>query len=128
MNVFEAVQEFNDKFEFKVQDTPGFLDKHLFHVREYFMAEELDEYVRAHDDKNLPEVLDGLIDLLYVVVGTMIFHGWTPEQMAEAFRRVHEANMKKVRVLTESESKRGTLYDAKKPEGWQPPDLEDLCK
>lgn len=127
MNVFEAVQEFNEKFHFKVMDKPGLLNEHLFQMRANFMIEELREYTMAHEVEDLPEMLDGLIDLLYVVVGTMHFHGWTSEQQVEAFRRVHEANMKKVPVRHEGESKRGTLYDAKKPKGWIPPDLKDLC-
>jgi predicted HAD superfamily Cof-like phosphohydrolase len=130
MNVFEALKEFHDKFHMRVRrrGDPGFFNEHLFKVRTDFMCEELDEYIFASVEKHLPNALDGLIDLLYVVVGTIDLHGWTPEQAAEAFRRVHEANMKKVLVRSERESKRRTLYDVKKPAGWVAPDLEDLCK
>lgn len=45
---------------------------------------------------------------------------------AEAWDRVHAANMKKKRASKPSDSKRGSKYDVIKPEGWAPPDLTDL--
>ena len=41
----------------------------------------------------------------------------------EAWKRVHKANMKKVRMKTER-----SPIDIVKPIGWKPPDLKDLCK
>jgi hypothetical protein len=36
--------------------------------------------------------------------------------------------MAKVRVASSKESKRGTAFDVKKPEGWVAPNLDDLCE
>ena len=128
MNVFDSVHHFHLKFELRVNETPDMLSTEHHKVRVNFMLEELNEYQLSHHAESMPDVLDGLIDLLYVVVGTIDQHGFTPEQATEAFRRVHEANMKKIRVKSADESKRGTKYDVAKPADWEPPVLDDLCK
>jgi len=87
------------------------------------MNEEWQEYCDAHVVDDLEGMLDALVDLTYVVLGTAYLHGF---DFNEAFRRVHEANMKKVRAEAKTDSKRGTAYDVVKPEGWTPPDLGDL--
>jgi hypothetical protein len=45
----------------------------------------------------------------------------------EAWRRVQEANMQKVRTARVVDSARGSTFDVVKPEGWTPPVLADLC-
>jgi predicted HAD superfamily Cof-like phosphohydrolase len=127
MNVFDAVHHFHLKFGLRVNKFPDLLPPEHYETRAKFMTEELVEWSTAHANHDMPEVLDGLIDLLYVVVGTIDQHGFTPEQATEAFRRVHEANMAKIRVKSADESKRGTTYDVRKPKDWKPPFLNDLC-
>lgn len=58
-----------------------------------------------------------------VVMGFAAKRGYN---FKEAWRRVHEANMKKMRVERAEDSKRGSIYDCVKPEGWRPADLSDL--
>lgn len=128
LNPFEAVEFFHEHFRMFSNHRPGPLNPHLFQVRTTFIGEELNEYVTAHAEGNLPETLDALIDLMYVIIGTGLLHGWSAEDLQEAFRRVHKANMKKIKVRHEGESKRGTLYDVKKPKDWLAPDLSDLCE
>lgn len=92
--------------------------------------------------------LDAIVDLLYVAFGTAeLFGAFKPQQcsscsgvvgcnrdmcqrtiLEEAWDRVQEANMKKVRVKTAGDSKRGSKWDVKKPDGWKPPSLTDLVK
>lgn len=66
---------------------------------------------------------DALIDLAYVVLGTAHLQGFDFE---EGWRRVHAANMSKVRARRKSDSKRKSKFDVVKPEGWQAPVLTDL--
>ena len=88
-----------------------------------FMQEELTEIEEAHNIGDIEAVFDGLLDLAYVVLGT----AWMMNlDFEEGWNRVHHANMQKVRVKNASESKRGSSYDCKKPEGWTPPYLGDL--
>lgn len=86
--------------------------------------------------RNLYDAFDALLDLEYVCLGTANMMGFNkpcPTEHAnhwsiwqEGFARVQRANMAKVRVDRVEQSKRGTLFDVRKPEGWQPPSYEDL--
>jgi predicted HAD superfamily Cof-like phosphohydrolase len=87
------------------------------------MTEELEEYYDAWNDSDMPGQLDALVDLVYVALGTAHMQGF---DFNEAWRRVHDANMQKVRAQNADESKRGSALDVVKPEGWKPADLSDL--
>lgn len=84
------------------------------------MQEELDEYAEAttpHDE------LDALVDLIVFALGTVDRQQWTTV-FDEAFNRVMQANLNK---QLGPNTKRGSFQlDLVKPEGWQPPTLEDL--
>lgn len=120
------VREFHEKFELRYDGPPRQLPGDMGKFRRDFMLEEIDEHFNAEYDSDLEKQLDALVDLAYVLFGTAYLQGFTPEKFYEAFRRVHAANMLKVRALKAEDSKRGSTYDVVKPEGWQPPDLSDL--
>lgn len=130
---FDPVRDitaFHEKFGLAYHGGPRLLEKDLRDFRLKFMQEELDEYDSASlpiiDEKpQLAECLDGLVDLVYVALGTSYLHGFN---FREAWRRVHEANMRKIRVERASQSKRGSTFDVIKPEGWVAPDLSDLVE
>lgn len=107
------------------KDEPHELNPELQEFRIKFMQEELDEYIKACEHGDLEGQFDALIDLAYVVLGTAFLQALP---FAEGWFRVHQANMRKVRARSDSESKRGTSYDIIKPEGWQPPVLADLIR
>jgi len=127
-SIFQLVQDFHDHFQLKANTKPGFLPVDLANGREDFLNEEYDEFCAAVANENIEEALDGLIDIVYVAAGTASLMGFSPAQLEEAFKRVHEANMAKIRVENKSESKRDTTWDVKKPYGWKPPYLKDLCE
>ena len=60
-----------------------------------------------------------------VALGTAYMQGFN---FKEAWRRVHEANMRKVRATSEEQSKRNSSSDVVKPAGWVAPDLKDLVR
>ena len=129
---------------------PGPLSTDLAKIRANFMLEELMEYAHScgleleiQDGEatfvpaspaflNLEGSLDALVDLTYVVTGTALFHGFGNRHsegrtiFGEAWHRVHQANMRKMRASHASQSKRGTSFDVIKPEGWIAPKLLDL--
>jgi predicted HAD superfamily Cof-like phosphohydrolase len=115
------VQQFQQKFELTYSGPPRKLPDQLVWDRTEQMYEEIDEYsaVKA----TLHDQLDALVDEVYFVIGTALLHGF---DFREAWRRVHEANMKKIRAKTASDSKRNDPYDVVKPDDWRPPDLSDL--
>ena len=119
----------------------------LFRMK--FLMEELHETIEAcglHYDKNFhdifnkykgkineEEVLDGLVDMMVVLVGTAHFFGYTNDidgttLLERAWDRVQEANMSKVPVKSAEESKRGSKFDLLKPEGWKKPVFGDLLQ
>lgn len=79
--------------------------------------------VRSEGDFDPAKAFDALIDLVYVAIGTAHTHQFPWD---EGWRRVHEANMKKVGAKSANESQRGHALDIVKPAGWKPPDLTDL--
>lgn len=119
-DLVKDIVQFHQKFDLNSPDKPSQLSTELLKFRIKFMREELNEYVKS---SGLEGKLDALVDLVYVAIGTAYLHGF---DFNEAWRRVHEANMKKVRAQSADESKRGTSFDVVKPEGWTAPDLSDL--
>ena len=122
-DLFKDIEEFHVKFGLNKPQQPTQLDPHTHDFRVDFMLEELHEYRLAHGQGNVVDQLDALVDLAYVVLGTAFMHGF---DFNEAWRRVHAANMQKVRATSPDVSKRNSSLDVVKPEGWTPPDLSDL--
>lgn len=132
---------FHEKFQVNYSGFPRQLPTDLLDFRVKFLKEELTEYtddsnaLAAHliTDKTdvantthlLEKQLDALVDLVYVALGTAYLQGF---DFNEAWRRVHEANMKKVRAGSAADSKRGSTHDVVKPAGWEPPSHTDLVE
>jgi len=125
VDLFKDIKDFHEKFALKYEDKPRTLPNELRVFRIDFMDEEINEYAMASAQKNLHDQLDALVDLVYVALGTAYMQGF---DFNEAWRRVHEANMKKVRAVDVKDSKRKSVYDVVKPAGWVAPDLSDLVK
>lgn len=139
----QDIEDFHTHFGLDYSQSPRALPKDLEDFRLKFLQEEKDEYAAhqraAYDETTRPpndrdhvnytyhleEALDGLVDLVYVALGTSYLHGFN---FREAWRRVHEANMKKVRAQLDTDSKRGSTLDVVKPAGWGPPNHADLVE
>ena len=115
------VRAFQEKMKHLVNDTPGRLTKGLMRERVDFLKEELDELKEAMDAEDLDKMADALIDLVYVAKGTAVMMGlpW-----AALWDDVQRANLAKEPGVTA----RGYLFDAKKPEGWVPPNTAAILK
>ena len=144
----EDVDSFHAKFGLieKYNDKPGFLDPEFMRFRLRFLQEELTELANScgftvqgygpgkidfyhsptsHND--LEGALDALVDLLYVLKGTVLFMGFGPI-FDEAWDRVQAANMSKIRTAKKEDSKRGSSFDVVKPPEWKAPQFKDLLK
>lgn len=139
--LFRDVVRFHKKFGLAPTTNEGHnldLDKLKFRIK--FLYEELEEYCKAvgvlepldvNSRSNVSitrqmdaeEAFDGLIDLVVVALGTAYLHGF---DFNRGWDRVMAANMQKVRVERAEDSKRGSTFDVRKPEGWQKPVLKDL--
>lgn len=91
-------------------------------LRNKRLMDEAAESEAAHADGDDNEYLDALVDICYIALGTAYRRGW---DFAEAWRRVHVANMTKERGEAKT-SKYGSSYDIVKPVGWKAPDHADL--
>ena len=86
-----------------------------------FLQEELDEMGTAVDEKNPEEIVDALIDLCVVAIGTLDAFNVDAHK---AWKEVHTANMAKQPGVKESRPNPLGLPDLIKPEGWKGPSHE----
>ena len=119
-NFIDDIRAFHEKFNLTYDGPPRQLPDDLKGFRERFLLEEVQEYVLAVTQEDR---LDALVDLMYVLLGTAYLHGF---DFSEAWRRVHRANMSKVRAYSADDSKRNSTHDVVKPQGWVAPDHSDL--
>lgn len=88
-----------------------------------FLEEELNETkAAAQYDRNASEVVDGLIDLCVIAIGTLDAFNVDAQRAWEA---VHAANMAKEVGVKESRPNPLGLPDLIKPEGWKGPEHHD---
>ena len=137
----ENIRDFHVKYGLGYDGPPRILSRHLHSFRHEFMLEEAGEWhlavshigdhLESGDPPDAAEIthhmaksLDAIVDVMYVTLGTAYLQGFTEKEISEAWRRVHEANMKKVR----GPSPRSEQFDIVKPPGWEPPKLDDLVE
>ncbi len=127
MSDFESVGLFHEKFGLPTTGDalPAMVPDEVFLFRFQFLMEELQELMLAHRAGDLAGVADALADLVYVALGTAHFYGIPFD---EVFAEVQRANMQKERAESRDDprSKRGHRFDIVKPEGWQPPNIQDI--
>ena len=112
--------------KYKIQDAVNNLDsaqlKAFLQFRINFLQEELDEMKKAatpNQPIDSEEVVDALIDLCVVAIGTLDLFGIDANK---AWGEVLLANMKKEPGIKEGRPNPLGLPDLKKPEGWTPPE------
>jgi predicted HAD superfamily Cof-like phosphohydrolase len=119
------IDDFHKKFGLAPRISGAVPSKELLEFRVGFLMEELSELNLSLSKTpiDIEGTLDALVDLVYVALGT----AWLLNLPFDAaWKRVHEANMKKVRATDPSASKRGTSMDVVKPIGWVAPTFTDL--
>jgi hypothetical protein len=117
----------------KMQDKFGTLDwvfdnkadteklKKFLKFRIDFLQEELDETKKAYETMDGEEIVDGLIDLCVVAIGTLDAFS---VDAYEAWNEVLKANMTKTVGVKEGRPNPLGLPDLMKPEGWKAPSHE----
>lgn len=119
----EMVSRFMIACDQEVKLKPSNVDDKVSSLRYNLMSEENKEYFIACLQDNKVEILDALIDMAYVLFGTVAAHGMTDE-FIKGFTLVHENNMTKV----QSDGKVLKNPDGKilKPTGYTPVNLKEL--
>ena len=120
MNWVKDIQDMHAKYGVHewVKANPEKLEQ-LLQFRVAFLKEEFDETFKATGEKDAEEIVDGLIDLCVVAIGTLDVMGIDAN---EAWHNVHKANMAKNVGVKESRPNPLGLPDLVKPEGWKAPD------
>lgn len=131
MSNFDAVGDFHQKFGLPNVTYGGvkptlIAPSELMLFRLKFLQEELIETTMAMAEGDLPKAADGLVDLVYVALGTAHLMGLPWE---EIFDEVQRSNMAKERAQPDgSNSTRGSSFDVIKPDGWRPPDIASILR
>lgn len=124
MNYQEDIDQFLNKFNFS-SDLPIDSGKIKIHQeigkRLDMLKEELKETEDAVLFANKEELIDGLVDLVYIAIGTARLCGY---DFNIHWSEVHRANMTKER----GRSKRGHDFDVYKPESWIAPNHKQFFK
>ncbi len=112
------VAEFHRTFDLPGPATPDLaLEQFPGELRISLIQEEAGEFAEAVRERDLPEIVDALCDLLYVTYGAAVALGIDLEPF---YAEVHRANMSKAGGYRREDGK------WMKPAGWQPPDIEGL--
>ena len=123
-NWVKDINEMHTKFGVRdaVKNFDSVMLRTFLRFRLDFLHEELGETEKAAETGkplDAEEVVDGLIDLCVVAIGTLDALGVDPHK---AWDEVHKANMTKEVGVKESRPNPLNLPDLIKPEGWVGPD------
>jgi len=93
MTNFNSVKKFMEIFGQEVKKNPEFPSDKIIKLRYDLIQEELEEFKKAIEDKNLKEIADSLTDILYVTYGAGIAFGI---DLDKCFDEVQRSNMSKL--------------------------------
>jgi len=125
----QDLKVFHEKFAVPELTKPGFVDDDLMNFRVGFIEEEFAELKKAVQEKDLVEVADALVDIVYVCVGMARVMGIP---FTECWDEVQKTNMAKVsgKVAKENNIKctKNPRHeeDVLKPISWKSPNLKDI--
>jgi len=121
--MFEMVRDFHTAFGQRVGEKPELPDSEFERaLRIKLMSEEHKEYNQAEANNDIVNLAVELADIIYIACGTAVSYGIP---LDEVFNAIHSANMNKLvdgKVIRREDGK------IKKPEGWQPADIEGILK
>lgn len=111
----------NMHHKYKVHDwidaNPDKLEQ-LMRLRMRMLNEEFGETMNAFLQSDAEELVDGLIDLIVIAIGTLDIVG---VDVSEAWNQVLTANMAKEVGVKPGRPNTLGLPDLRKPTGWKPP-------
>ena len=95
-NQLKSVKIFHEAFGIKISNKPTLeLSKDILKLRHSLMVEENNEYLKAVEERNLIEVADALGDMLYILCGTILTHGFQ-NLIEDIFNEIQSSNMSKL--------------------------------
>lgn len=118
-DMFYDVVTFHTHYGLPLPKGPTQLSQELFNFRVKFLQEELCEFIEAWEQGDLTKQVDGLLDLVYVALGSLVLMGVDGRPCWDA---IQKANMTGKRRATKEESPRGGKYDVIKTHEFVSPD------
>ncbi len=111
----------HNKFKMKdwLENADSYQKTELMKLRMRMLSEEFNETLSAYLQADSEEMIDGLIDLCVIAIGTLDIAGVDPQT---AWSEVLRANMDKEVGIKPGRNNPLGLPDLCKPEGWQSPD------
>ena len=92
----KAVKEFHNAFRLSVEHKPkSDISSEITELRYNLMKEENEEYLQAVKSNDLIEIGDALGDMLYILCGTIISHGFQ-DKIEAIFDEIQRSNMSKL--------------------------------
>ena len=92
----EAVTKFHESYGLAIEHNPkANLPENISELRFNLMKEENEEYLQAAQDEDLIEIGDALGDMLYILCGTIIAHGFQ-DKIESIFDEIQRSNMSKL--------------------------------
>lgn len=114
IDALNQVAEFHKTFQAPILETPQIPSKERCDLRINLMQEELNEIKDAIENDDLVEISDGLCDLMYVLVGSILEFG-LGEKFVDLFDEVQRSNMSK--ACENQQEAISTLSHYKKKDG-----------
>ena len=94
----QAVSEFHKAFGLSIENKPtANISSDISNLRYNLMKEENEEYLQAVRSNDLIEVGDALGDMLYILCGTIISHGFQ-DKIEALFDEIQRSNMSKLGI------------------------------
>ena len=94
IDALNQVAEFHETFNAPILDNPQIPSEQRCNLRVSLLQEELNEFKKAIDDKNIVEIADALCDIQYVLSGAVLEFG-LGEKFVNLFNEVQRSNMSK---------------------------------
>jgi len=92
----QAVTAFHEAFGLGIESRPNAaLSPEISKLRFELMKEENEEYLQAVNENDLVEIGDALGDMLYILCGTIIAHGFQ-DKIEAIFDEIQRSNMSKL--------------------------------
>jgi len=119
------VSQFQKAFGIEEPKRPTLLTKKRAALRQRLLTEEVSEIETAQANEDIVGVADGIIDSMYILIGTAYEYGLS-DRLVLMFDEVHRSNMTKLGP----DGKAIFRKDGKvmKPESYSPPKLDLIIK
>lgn len=127
-NIFNDTNDFQLKFGLKpYQDKPAFLTDDQMTMKIGHLKEELAEIEKAYQERDIVEVADGLIDLIYVAAGLAELMNLPTRYLWHDVQNSNMAYKERVTSL-DNATKRGSTFDVRKTKNWVAPRGKEIIE